>query len=228
MAHITPLHPFFMEDGVKRRRSHHEREKRCINGPMGSRLRPGKHTFWSRLTGCALAGWQALFRRKNCCLFRRGIRWRALHCGEKAISDPGKGLNEARAGRIVVQDCPQLGNGLVQPQIKINECVPRPYSSLQFLPGDNFSGLFQQGSQHLERLPLDADFGPKLAQLKGAQVNLEDCEAQHTLPRDRALQRSCHWEKSLTPPFWRKWENAISGMFPIETFVINSLTGNVH
>jgi hypothetical protein len=66
----------------------------------------------------------------------------------------------------------------VQAVVKIDEGVCRPDSALQFLPGHNVAGSFQQNFQHVQGLASQAQPYAVPAQLAGAHIQLKAIEAQ--------------------------------------------------
>jgi hypothetical protein len=63
--------------------------------------------------------------------------------------------------------------------IEVDEHVHRPKLSAQFIASDDFSGSFEQSSQHLKGLFLKSYFVSALTQLSGLKVNLERTEAEN-------------------------------------------------
>jgi len=60
--------------------------------------------------------------------------------------------------------------------IEVDERVHRPKLIAQFIAGDDFSGSFEQSSQHLKGLFLKSYFVSTLTQLSCLQVHFERAE----------------------------------------------------
>src|SRR5713101_6665855 len=83
--------------------------------------------------------------------------------------------------RRVVQCLAQPVHSLVQTVVKIDKRVGRPEFLLKFLASDQFTGTFEQHSQHLKWLALQNESVSVVAQFGGSQIELELAEANLTL-----------------------------------------------
>src|SRR5260370_21955560 len=63
---------------------------------------------------------------------------------EESISSLWNCLNVSRIVGVIVQRLPQLANRHPEAAVKINERIVRPEAASQFLPTDDFSGVFQE------------------------------------------------------------------------------------
>ena len=71
----------------------------------------------------------------------------------------------------------QLLDGGVQANIEVHKGLGRPEPPLQFFTGNDLTRMLQQHGENLERLLVQLDFQPVLAQFAGAQVNFKSLEA---------------------------------------------------
>ena len=120
----------------------------------------------------------------RCCgLFHDG---RTGHWSDEPVAAARQRLNEPRhIGRIPERIAQPAHRG-IQPVFEIDECLRRPQSLPQLLPGDEFAGTIQQRLENLKRLlgQIDADAG--LPQFARANVQLECAKT------DERIQGSAH------------------------------------
>jgi hypothetical protein len=95
----------------------------------------------------------------------------------ETITATMQGFNETWSLDRIAQRSPELCNRDVDGMVKIAEAFLRPDPVPQFLPRDYFAWVLQESSENLKWLLLEFDLDPCLAQLSGAQVNLEDPES---------------------------------------------------
>jgi len=69
-----------------------------------------------------------------------------------------------------------LVDGSIQAIIEIHKRIRRPQLAPQFLSRHNLPGILQQQRQHLERLILQTNLQPALAELAGRKVHLKGPE----------------------------------------------------
>jgi hypothetical protein len=60
--------------------------------------------------------------------------------------------------------------------LEIDYNIGTPYTQLEFFPGYNFSGVFQQDCEDFEGLALQFDLAARFPQLTGLQVGLKKAE----------------------------------------------------
>lgn len=109
---------------------------------------------------CPASPWRLKFRRRN-----------------QAVSPLGKGLNEARLLRGIVQGFTKAVHGFVQAQIEIDESPRRPQSLAEFFTAHHLARSLEQSRQDLERLFLKDDVVTVSAEFGGAQVEFEFAKA---------------------------------------------------
>ena len=94
-----------------------------------------------------------------------------LHCWpNETITAFGKGFDEARLVRFVVQGLAQFLDGCIEAMVEIHERVFGPKPLAKLFSRDHLAGLLQQYGQYLEWLLLKLDLVAALVKLTGAQV----------------------------------------------------------
>jgi hypothetical protein len=88
--------------------------------------------------------------------------------------------------------------------------------TLQVLAGDDFSGMFEQNREDLERLSLDPDTDALAAEFPSLQIDFEDPEPNTRL----CFNRLRHGEPKIKPPKYLSFgrSGAGSGSKLLETF----------
>jgi hypothetical protein len=98
-------------------------------------------------------------------------RHQSLYCGpNETITALGKGFDEARLIRLVVQGLAQFLDGCIEAVVEIHERVFGPKPLAKLFSSDQLAGLLQQDGQYLQRLILKLDLMAALVKLTGAQV----------------------------------------------------------
>ena len=118
---------------------------------------------------------------RHCC-WREGF----LHSGgfrtifnlsDEAVAVPRLRLYESGLFGRIAQRIAQLPDAVVQTLFKIDEGVGGPNLALKFIAGDEFSGMFQQDLQDVERLVLKPDPKAVLADFALTKIHFECAEA---------------------------------------------------
>jgi hypothetical protein len=107
------------------------------------------------------------------CFLAAGRLWRfqSLYCGSnETITALGKGFDEARLIRFVVQGLAQFLDGRIQAMVEIHEGVFGPKPLAKLFSRHYLAGLLQQHGQNLKGLVLKLDLVAVLVKLTGAQV----------------------------------------------------------
>src|SRR5581483_11629152 len=90
---------------------------------------------------------------------------------DKAIAAPRHRLNEAGSDRVVSQGEPETADGRVQAVLEIDERALRPEAATQFFARDDLPRVLQERGKNPERLVLERQAKPALAQLPRVDVD---------------------------------------------------------
>jgi len=101
---------------------------------------------------------------------------RLLDRGNEPIATSRQSLNKARILRLIAERLTYLVDCPVKALIEVDKGVVGPDPLLQFLPGDQLSGFFQQRPQHLEGLVRNFQADPMLPHLPSAEIHFENAE----------------------------------------------------
>ena len=96
-----------------------------------------------------------------------------MHRRDEPVSAFRQGLDILRILRGVAERLADLINRRAQAVVEVDDRFRAPDLLLQFLPGDDFSGVAEQDGEQLERLALQLDADAALPQFTGPQVGFE-------------------------------------------------------
>jgi hypothetical protein len=104
------------------------------------------------------------------------LRCHPLYGGNEAVPASRQRLHELRnIGRIAQRGAQPL-DSRVQAMLEIDERVSRPQPAVQFLPREELAGPLDERGQQADRLILNRDFAPRLAEFARAEIELEACK----------------------------------------------------
>jgi hypothetical protein len=97
---------------------------------------------------------------------------------QEAIAAAVESLDVSRRFGRIAEGRAQLGHGLVQAAVEIDEGVGGPKFLAEFLSGNQFAGTFEEQREDLEGLLLQPDSNSVLAKLTGAKLNFKNAKPQ--------------------------------------------------
>ena len=89
---------------------------------------------------------------------------------DETIAPAREGFDKARLVGGITQRLPQFTDGNTEAFFEIDESVAAPEPLVKRLTGDELAGAFKQRGENLERLPLQPNLHPTLAELAGSEV----------------------------------------------------------
>ena len=101
-----------------------------------------------------------------------------MRTGWRAVTAARCGFDEARVVGRIAEYLADLVDGFVQAVVELDEGVGRPQLLTQFFTGDNLARPLEQDDKQAERLVLEIDLEPFLAQFRRGEVHFEDAEAE--------------------------------------------------
>jgi hypothetical protein len=95
----------------------------------------------------------------------------------EAVTLASERLDKARFVGRVAQGRPKSFNRSIQAVFEVHIRVGRPEPFLQFLTCDYFTGMLDEQLQHIDRLAIQLDPQPVLAQLACSEIEFESRKA---------------------------------------------------
>ena len=140
---------------------------------------------------------------------------RCLPSGEGSgswISRACTGPSSTRIGKLSREptgsDTADLVHGRIQAVVEVDKGVGRPEQVAQLFAGDHGAGAFEKYGEHLEGLPLQAEFDAVFAQFARTEIEFKDAEARDA----GSVLRKRHRRRSVAPVVWRRTQSSARNM----------------
>jgi hypothetical protein len=115
--------------------------------------------------------------------------------GDEAVAAAGECFDEAGILGGVAEGFADLVDGRAEGVVEVDYGVFTPEACLEFFAGDDLAGLFQEGGEDLEGLPLQLDAEACFPELPCLQIDLIEPEAE---PRVANLAHHFNPQASLS------------------------------
>jgi hypothetical protein len=126
-----------------------------------------------------------------------------LHRSDEPVTAFRQSFDVVGVLRRVAQGLPDLVDCRAQTVVEVDYRFRSPDLLLQFLPGDDFSGVAEQDGEQPERLALEFDAYSTLSQLTGAKVGFEDAKTDLPHPGRALLEhRTSTAYHTAEPELW--------------------------
>ena len=109
-----------------------------------------------------------------------------IHMRDKPVSFAWDGFNVARGVGVVAQDVANLLDSGIQAMFEVNESSFGPELLAKLFPRDEFAGMFEQGTEDVERLVLQFEVDAVLTEFGNLDGKLKRAEAVYAWG-DRSL-----------------------------------------
>ena len=93
-----------------------------------------------------------------------------LDRADKAVAAARERFDEARLVGGIPQHLPHFTDSNIEAFFEIDESIAGPEPFVKRLTGDELAGAFEQRGENLERLPLQPNLHPTLAEFAGFEV----------------------------------------------------------
>src|SRR5262249_2602172 len=109
------------------------------------------------------------------------LHYCAFESTDEAIAAPMERLDEAGMFGVIAECRAQPLDGGIQAVVEVDKCPVGPELLAELFAGQHFSRSLEQHHQHVERLSLQPEPDAVLAQLAGADVDLESAESERSV-----------------------------------------------